>query len=156
MLQTARGVLDGSVKEPAFPYDPYGGDPGHTEGWVTFNTAWMMGMAYQAADATRIEVFDGQWAGPVAETGKNGQIGLRLYAPLNFDPTEQEMAAVQVSGALSQDQVTITLTENALNGLYFDGVLNIDTLPFRVKSGSQITISYGLAHFRKSVKINIK
>lgn len=155
MLQTARGVLDGSVKEPAFPYDPYGGDPGHTEGWVTFNTAWMMAMAYQAADATRIEVFDEQWTNPVNETTRSGRIGIRLYAPLNLDPTVQETATVQVSGGAKGEKVVIRLKEHALNGLYFDGMLAIDTLPFRVKSGDQLTISYGLAHFCKSVKFKV-
>lgn len=39
------GVLDGSPKEANYSYNP-DGDTGYTEGWVAFNTAWNMSLAY--------------------------------------------------------------------------------------------------------------
>ena len=39
------GCLDGSPKEASYPYDP-GAGAGYTEGWVAFNTAWNMSLAY--------------------------------------------------------------------------------------------------------------
>lgn len=39
------GVLDGSPKNENYPYDPKG-NTGYTEGWVAFNSAWNMSIAY--------------------------------------------------------------------------------------------------------------
>lgn len=39
------GVLDGSPKETNFPFLP-NGSTGYTEGWVAFNSAWNMSLAY--------------------------------------------------------------------------------------------------------------
>lgn len=44
-LDNVIGVLDGSPKNPSFPYDP-SGSTGYTEGWVAFNSAWNMALAY--------------------------------------------------------------------------------------------------------------
>ncbi len=44
-LGSCIGVLDGSPKEENFPYDP-SGSAGYTEGWVAFNSAWNMALAY--------------------------------------------------------------------------------------------------------------
>lgn len=48
-LEDCTGVLDGSPKEENFPYDP-SGSTGYTEGWVAFNSAWNMGLAYLAGE----------------------------------------------------------------------------------------------------------
>lgn len=45
------GVLDGSPKNENYTYNP-NGDTGYTEGWVTFNTAWNMSLAYLQGDNT--------------------------------------------------------------------------------------------------------
>lgn len=42
-------VLDGSPKEENFPYNP-NASTGYTEGWVAFNSAWNMGLAYLAGE----------------------------------------------------------------------------------------------------------
>lgn len=154
LLQHVRGVLDGSAKEAVFPYDPYGGDPGHTEGWVTFNTAWIMGLAYQAADATRVEVYNDTWTNTITHTKTNSQVNVRLYAPLNFNPDARETARVIISNA-NGESAELVLTENEENGLYFDGVLDLERLPFAVKQKQAVTISYGLEHFRQSTEIKI-
>lgn len=44
-LDNVIGVLDGSPKNPSFPYDP-SGSTGYTEGWIAFNSAWNMALAY--------------------------------------------------------------------------------------------------------------
>ena len=44
-LNWVTGVLDGSPKEDSFPYNP-SASTGYTEGWVAFNTAWNMALAY--------------------------------------------------------------------------------------------------------------
>lgn len=44
-LDNVIGVFDGSPKEGSFPYDPTA-STGYTEGWVAFNSAWNMALAY--------------------------------------------------------------------------------------------------------------
>lgn len=44
-LDNVVGVLDGSPKEGSYPYDPTA-STGYTEGWVAFNSAWNMALAY--------------------------------------------------------------------------------------------------------------
>ena len=47
------GRLDGSPKESAYPYNP-SAHPGYTEGWVAFNTAWNMSLAYLCGENKNI------------------------------------------------------------------------------------------------------
>ena len=47
------GVLDGSPKEASYPYNK-DGNTGYTEGWVAFNTAWNMSLAYLCAENNEI------------------------------------------------------------------------------------------------------
>jgi hypothetical protein len=77
-------VLDGSPKEPAYPYNPYAGDPGHTEGWVTFNTPWNISLAYLAAERTSIAVYDETFSYEIKSVKPGMNIGIELTAPLNF------------------------------------------------------------------------
>ena len=44
-LNWVTAVLDGSPKEGSFPYNP-SASTGYTEGWVAFNSAWNMALAY--------------------------------------------------------------------------------------------------------------
>lgn len=48
-LDNVVGVLDGSPKEANYPFDP-SASTGYSEGWVAFNSAWNMGLAYLAGE----------------------------------------------------------------------------------------------------------
>ena len=51
------GVLDGSPKEGSFPFNP-NASTGYTEGWVAFNSAWNMALAYlKGEDQSGIGIF---------------------------------------------------------------------------------------------------
>lgn len=52
-LDNVVGVLDGSPKEGSFPFDPTA-STGYTEGWVAFNTAWNMALAYLQGEKKHI------------------------------------------------------------------------------------------------------
>ncbi|MFC6099405.1 hypothetical protein [Olivibacter domesticus] len=145
MLQTVRGVLDGSPKEDVYQYDPYGGDPGHTEGWVTFNTAWMEGIAYRNYDLTALSVIGNL---------KNKEITLQLAAPLNLNPLVQEQAKIRVAKN-GKDDTVVVLEEEGVDALYFKKVLNVEELPFKLIKGDVLTFSYGLGHFTKEASITI-
>lgn len=145
MLQTVRGVLDGSPKEDVYPYDSYGGDPGHTEGWVTFNTAWMEGIAYRNYDLTKLSV--------VGES-KNKELLVQLAVPLNLNPLVQERAEIRVTKN-GKDETTLVLEEEGTDALYFKKRLKLEELPYQIKKGDVLTFSYGLAHFSKEAAITI-
>ncbi len=56
-LDNVVGVLDGSPKEGSFPFDP-SASTGYSEGWVAFNTAWNMALAYlKGEDHDGVEIF---------------------------------------------------------------------------------------------------
>ena len=50
-LDNVVGVLDGSPKNTNYPFVP-DGDTGYTEGWVAFNSAWNMALAYLRAETS--------------------------------------------------------------------------------------------------------
>ena len=52
-LDWVQGVLDGSPKNTNYPYNP-NGDTGYTEGWVAFNSAWNMSLAYLCGENEEI------------------------------------------------------------------------------------------------------
>lgn len=52
-LNWVTAVLDGSPKEESYPYDPTA-STGYTEGWVAFNSAWNMALAYLQGEKKHI------------------------------------------------------------------------------------------------------
>lgn len=56
-LDNVVAVLDGSPKEGSFPFNP-SASTGYTEGWVAFNSAWNMALAYlKGEDQNGIGIF---------------------------------------------------------------------------------------------------
>jgi hypothetical protein len=134
VLQDVVGVIDGSPKESAYPFNPKA-PAGYTEGWVAFNTAWNSSLAYHAADDTEISA-----------TRSGTTITVVLRAALNLDSTKVETGQVNVltsAGAASK----LTVTENSTDDYLFSGAL---TVPAGV---SWVEFSYGYGLFRKKVRV---
>ena len=148
MLQTARGVLNGSPKETTYPYDPYAGDPGHTEGWVTFNTAWNTGLAYLSSSSTVVRVYDRQFSREITQASVRDSIGIELVAPLNFDPKKAERVSVMVQHKGGRSEVM--LTETGENTARFRTTWLVGE-PYE-----EITISYGMGWHRKEAALAIQ
>ncbi|MGC9451816.1 MAG: putative Ig domain-containing protein [Oceanipulchritudo sp.] len=121
-LQDARGVLDGSPKDSAYPYDPNDG-PGYTEGWVAFNAAWNAALAWTAADAARIRIMDTDSGGELPGVVPGMACRIELIAPLNFDYTRKEEAVVRVF--TDTDAVEVVVRETARNSGVFRGEFRI-------------------------------
>ena len=160
-LQRARGVLDGSPKETTYPYNPYAGDPGHTEGWVTFNTAWNVSLAWFAFDATKIELYDENFIEKIASVNQGETIGVRLYAPLNFDYESKEKGMVSVQTS-SGENLQVEVIESNKNSLFFEARILLaesetdgNQNAIRVQPGDKMTVSYGFDFFKKDNTINI-
>ncbi|MEX0643223.1 MAG: discoidin domain-containing protein, partial [Pirellulales bacterium] len=109
MLQKSRFILDGSPKNEHYPYHPTIGNAGGTEGWVNFNTAFNVSLAYLAHHDTDVRLIQ-----------KHDAIGVRLRAPLNFDYRKPEPVTLRVVSS-SGDIEDVTLKEKQLYAEEFTG-----------------------------------
>jgi len=144
-LQGARGVFDGSPKNAHYPYNPGLGNPGHSEGWVTFNTAWLEALAWRAYDDTAITL-------AASEAAPAGSVTVSLRAPLNMNTSggNTGTVSVAVNGA---PRSTAVVTQTAVNGLDYRATL--DLAPLGVKDGDVVTVSYGLGYFARSAQLTV-
>jgi hypothetical protein len=133
-LENARFVLDGSPKNAHYPYHPERGDIGWTEGWVSFNVAYNLSLAYMAWHETKLDILaDKRWK------------TIRLKAPLNFDYNKTETVTVDLKNKKGKCNKLI-LTEESNNSEYFSA--KIET------PASNTEVSYGLGYFRISKLVN--
>jgi len=149
ILQVARGVLDGSAKETTFPYNPYAGDPGHTEGWVTFNTPWKISLAYMSAQKTSVSVYNSTFSEPITSVEAGTEIGIEITAPLNFDYAKKERAEAFVY--LDDKKVRVDVKEINTSSNRFRGT-------FIIPEGQlgTVKVAYGIAWHEQYVNVNIE
>lgn len=151
LLEEVKFVFDGSPKSFHYPNNPEVGNLGWTEGWVQFNTAFNVSIAFMANYYTDIEL---------SIDAKNN-LRIRLKAPLNFDPTQEEPITVEIQNELGQN-LSVQLTEASPYSQVMVG-----EIPFnqgRITSGNQsiswkkgksIKVSYGLGYFRKEAALKM-
>lgn len=151
LLEEVKFVFDGSPKSFHYPNNPEVGNLGWTEGWVQFNTAFNMSMAYLANHYTNLQI---------DKISKN-EIEIRLEAPVNLDSKNGELVPVQLQIG-SGKSISIYLTYESAPSNILKGVLRIsksklkygkETLEFQ--KGESIHVSYGLGYFRKEVSLNL-
>jgi len=144
-LQGASGVFDGGPKNGHYPFHPEIGNIGHTEGWVTFNTAWLRGLAWRAFDATSVEV-------SAASVPADGTVEVTLRAPLNMDAAggNAGQVAVTVGDAAA---VPVTVTQTGVNALDYTAELDLASLG--AVAGDTVTVSYGLGSFERSASLTV-
>jgi hypothetical protein len=138
-LANARFVIDGSPKNPHYPFHPEAGDVGWTEGWVQFNTAFNVSLAHLAFASTRIEA-----------RREADELLVRLEAPLNFDPDTVESATVHLTTPEGDTQA-VTVTEESADSRWLS--VRLPIVPAgtaaakdgrtRVVRGRPVEVSYG-------------
>jgi hypothetical protein len=123
-------VFDGAPKNDHYLYNPQVGDVGWTEGWVTFNTAFNLSLAYMAYDDIELKI------DKVSGT-------IRLKAPINFDYQAVEKATVQAvrNGTVEN----IELTEESRNSAWLTASY--------IDLSNVSEISYGYGYFAHRVSI---
>jgi hypothetical protein len=149
LLDDVLFVFDGSPKSFHYPNFPEAGDLGWTEGWVQFNTAYNISMAYMANYYTQITI----------EKKKENKFLVVLTAPLNFNYRKTENAGVQVTN-LSGDSIKITLQENQPFGMKLIGefkwngsAIISQNQSLSLEENDELTISYGHGFFQRKVVI---
>jgi hypothetical protein len=138
ILENARGVLDSSAKHPAFPYNP-GVSPGYVEGWVAFNSAWNVSMAWAARDRSTISFLN---AGPGGAVGADGTVEVELIAPLNFNRAAAESATIHLTSS-SGDAETVVLTETGADTAVFRGFILLENTPVPVPGDGSVEAPVG-------------
>lgn len=145
LLDDVRFVFDGSPKSFHYPNHPEVGNLGWTEGWVQFNTAFNISMAYLSSYYTAIEV----------EKHGTNHLHIKLTAPINLYPEKEETAEVVLTNSKGE-AIAVTLTEShpfstSLTGkvlLHQKSIQASDrTLP--AEEGEIIKVSYGYGFFKK-------
>jgi hypothetical protein len=149
-LADARFVIDGSPKNAHYPYHPEVGDIGWTEGWIQFNTAYDISLAYLAWSETEIQL-----------TRDGDELLVRLKAPLNFDYTQVESGTVLVASGQG-DVESVTVTEDSANSPTLTGRIKLQpgkpavkadkSLQFTPGSTVQATYGYGYLGHRATAK----
>ncbi len=129
-LADARFVMDGSPKDAHYPYHPEKGDIGWTEGWVQFNVAFNLSLAYLAFAETELSL-----------RREGDEVVVRLRAPLNFDYHKVETGTVQVRIGKG-DWQPLTVTEESPNSQFLTGRL-------KVAAGIALEASYGFGYLSR-------
>jgi hypothetical protein len=155
-LMAVHGVIDGSPKEAAYPFDPTAA-AGYTEGWIAFNTAWNASLAYMAYDDTTMAVFNAGFTSlPLSLT--YGSFGVELKAPLNFNYGAVETAYVDIVTS-SGDTERLLVTEKSVSSFWFRNTVTLANAArndgdgvVQVPPGGWFEVSYGAGNFRKTVR----
>jgi hypothetical protein len=144
-LQGARGVFDGSPKDAHYPYNPGLGNPGHNEGWVTFNTAWLEALAWRAYD-------DGAIATSAQTVDRRDRVDISLQAPLNMNAAGGNAGTVQIA-VNGNPRSELTASQTSVNGRKY--VATLDLAPLSLTPGDVVTVSYGFGYFTRSADVTV-
>jgi hypothetical protein len=151
LLEELPFVFDGSPKSFHYPNHPEAGNLGWTEGWVQFNTAYNISMAYMANYYTQIEL--------VKET--KDRLKIRLDAPLNFDPSKEEGLSLVIQNQNGQS-MSVRLVEESPYSTILVGELEITNNSLRsgdkmipIQKGESVRVSYGLGYFQREATLKL-
>jgi hypothetical protein len=147
-LADARFVFDGSPKDGHYPYHPERGNYGWSEGWIQFNTAFNVSLAYLA------------WADTRLELRRDGDdVVVHLEAPLNLNYGMVETGKIWVTAA--RDRETVTVTEMGANSRTFSGRIRISSEAatrtgdgiLQLGRGAKIEAGYGYGYLGRRVAL---
>jgi hypothetical protein len=153
-LANARGVLDGSPKEASYPYNS-AAKPGYTEGWVAFNSAWNIALAYLAYEDTGITAFRDSYVTPANHVYLGESLKVELTAPLNLNYASAETGVVHIRTS-GGDSLLLTLNETSTSARGFrssvsvaSGAVNTGDNIIQANAGDEISLSYGYGFWGK-------
>ncbi len=131
-LPKVRFVFDGAPKNEHYPYNPQAGNIGWTEGWIQFNTAFNISLAYMAYADTKL-----------IASRQGHKLKIRLKAPLNFDYNKVETAMINMKTA--GRTTGVKLIEESKNSAYFSTEINAPQ--------GMTEVFYGYGYLGHKVKI---
>lgn len=147
-LELVRGTFSSICTTAMYPYNPQG-KFGHPEGWVAFNSAWNVSMAYLNNYDTHLTVMNKGYNAEALSVLPNNDIFIQLETPTGF-LANRRLSLTTANGG----HKNITLTETPAGSHIFRGVFNTGAL--NIKQADSIKLSYGNALFRKSILLKNK
>ncbi|UCS92080.1 discoidin domain-containing protein [Echinicola marina] len=151
LLEEVKFVFDGSPKSFHYPNHPEVGNLGWTEGWVQFNTAYNLSMAYLAKYYSSVNLLQ-----------QKNQIIVSLKAPVNFHQEKRETAAVRLTNEQGQS-IVVTVTEHdpymdelKTNLRIKKGMLKIGDQKLPVRKGGKLTASYGYGFMQSENSLTVQ
>ncbi|MBR9776370.1 MAG: coagulation factor 5/8 type domain-containing protein [Cytophagales bacterium] len=151
LLEDVQFVFDGSPKSFHYPNYPEVGDLGWTEGWVQFNTAFNMSMAYMANYYTDI----------ILENKGNGNYTIALTAPLNFDYKQTDVAKIKIVNQAGES-LLVSLKEASPLSLKLIGSLQIKEnrvvvgeKKLSLDKDDRIILTYGYGYFERRLVLPV-
>ena len=151
LLEDVQFVFDGSPKSFHYPNYPEVGDLGWTEGWVQFNTAFNMSMAYMANYYTDI----------ILENKGNGNYTIALTAPLNFDYKQTDVAKIKIVNQAGES-LLVSLKEASPLAVKLVGLLQIKEnrvvvgeKKLSLDKDDRIILTYGYGYFERRLVLPV-
>ena len=150
-LVEARFVIDGAPKNGHYPHNPGIGNVGWTEGWVQFNCALNISLAYLA------------WSDTSLELERDGEeLVIRMHAPLDFDHSKVETGNVVVDSGQG-DIERITVTETGPSTGIFVGRVGLEPGAgpqpgdgiLQVRPGASVRVSHGFGYLGRCAGIDL-
>lgn len=150
LLDEVKFVFDGSPKSFHYPNHPEVGNLGWTEGWVQFNTAFNLSMAFLANYYTEISL-----------KKENDALIVQLRAPLNFDYHKEEFLDIELQHKHG-GKLKVRLSEASCYSDMLTGTVEIrdeklmtdsGQLPF--SKGDIVTVSYGMGFMKKEARLEL-
>jgi hypothetical protein len=176
-LKYARGSLDGSPLNQAFPYAPEdfrGTTERHyaTEGWAISNRAWMSTVTFSTLDSHRLRVLDPRTGSPLAAIQVGDSVRVELKAALNLDYGDPEEGRPENSDAAESGWVEVRVNDGAprripvketdLNTGLFRATLRVtdrgvpDASTLVTRRGDRVEFSYGYLGFQKTAALSVR
>jgi hypothetical protein len=154
LLEEVPFVFDGSPKSFHYPNNYEVGNLGWTEGWVPFNTAFNVSMAYLARTTTNISI----------KQIDNNHLEIRLKAPLNFDEKIKDKVSIFLEKNNGETH-EIILEEEGAYSPYLSAKIKLkknfwQRLSFKkglkVAQGDSLSVSYGLGYFKDEASVLLR
>ncbi len=149
-LDKVKFVFDGSPKSFHYPNHPEVGNLGWTEGWVQFNTAFNLSMAYMAQQYIDIQL-----------TLQQDELSITLLAPINLSGTIGEPVEIFLENETGNRLKLLLKEQSSPEGIFQnsvqfrEGMLKNEFGELRVKQGEAVSVSYGEGFMKNSAHITI-
>ncbi|PUV26299.1 discoidin domain-containing protein [Sphingobacterium athyrii] len=149
LLDEVRFVFDGSPKSFHYPNHPEVGNLGWTEGWVQFNTAYNLSLAYLT-----------NYYSEVSLQREGDEVIVKVKAPINFDYDHDEPLIVELRNEVGE-KLNVELKEvsrysDTLIGkvkIKGEKLTNCDGESLVAMSNGVITTSYGFGFMKKEAQL---
>lgn len=149
LLDEVRFVFDGSPKSFHYPNHPEAGNLGWTEGWVQFNAAYNLSVAYLT-----------NYYSEVSLQREGDEVIVKLKAPINFDYHHDELLIVELRNEVGE-KLNVELKEvsrysDTLIGkvkIKGEKLTNGDGESLVAMSNRVITTSYGFGFMKKEARL---